>query len=833
MSERTKEGIVAIQDGGEDASFLEDDSLWDELSQDPPSYATFERALASSKPARPSAPAQGAVLATPPARPGLGPKRSSFKTTLPAQLLPKPGAGPPPKKPPVLAAPPTRPGARAKVAAAPAPSPPKPAPPLAPRPALPKPAEPSSEGAAATEAAAAGSPPPLPLVQNPAERPSRPGAKQQDEEQLGPRQVVETAAGEQSLPQQDVGTADAEHQAATPEANASAPMAQRPQWHDRMVRSEASRTGQPGDGGTSLPKVDTARFQALGNAAVADTALAALLGRAMDAEGLPQAEEQQPEEQQPSWPAPELEQEQEALSGLQPLDGAPEQPGQRSPQLQSMPPSGSGFAAGIEVLEEAARQGLRQSRQSQALQLAQACLDAGRPVRVEVWQVHSAGVMVKGERLCGFIPMKLLSTRNGLRVLQEEARLAQQAGGGGDPNAAGAATAPPAAGLRREAMKLLLGETLKACVVEVRQDEGQVVLSERAAEAWQAQVSPEALEVAEAALPWLGQVVPATILTVKSFGCFVDFEIPPAGAPGTARQGQQPAAAAGAAEVAVAEAEDDEGLASPLRGRGLIHVSHLAWDPVRNPAQVFKVGQTLPAVLSHVDLEQGRVFLSFRLATPNPLQQTLDSMLGLSTSAAAARGGGGSRAADSLNGTTAGWYTGESSSSSGGGHGGRETSNPREGGAGEAPGSSGEPQVDLRTRLGDMEVAVRFAEALRRTPGIEDAQLGVRLQSRAASQALEVRGVMLGCSVALVCTWSAPVGYQLQVYIAKDDPALGDGSQAGEGSHAAAACQYRLVLRQGLDVQEVALVASLSREEVRRLVAATVVQLAEAGGDSQ
>ena len=69
----------------------------------------------------------------------------------------------------------------------------------------------------------------------------------------------------------------------------------------------------------------------------------------------------------------------------------------------------------------------------------------------------------------------------------------------------------------------------------------------------------------------------------------------------------------------------------------------------------------------------------------------------------------------------------------------------------------------------------------------------------------------------------------VQVYIAKDDPALGDGTLAAEGSHA---YQYRLVLRQGLDVQEVALMASLSREEIRRLVAATVVQLTEAGGDS-
>jgi len=182
-----------------------------------------------------------------------------------------------------------------------------------------------------------------------------------------------------------------------------------------------------------------------------------------------------------------------------------------------------------------------------------------------------------------------------------------------------------------------------------------------------------------------------------------------------------------------------------------------------------QVGQTLPAVLSHVDLEQGRVFLSFRLATPNPLQQTLDSMLGLSTSAAAAAAYARRRTADSLNGTTGGWYTGESSSSSGGaGSYGSQMSTSMEGATGGATSSVEESQVDLRARLGDMEGALRFCEALRRSPGVEDAQPGVRLQSRAASQAFEVRDtcwaarvlILLACSVGLRFHWCA-IGLRL------------------------------------------------------------------------
>ena len=246
----------------------------------------------------------------------------------------------------------------------------------------------------------------------------------------------------------------------------------------------------------------------------------------------------------------------------------------------------------------------------------------------------------------------------------------------------------------------------------------------------------------------------------------------------------------------------------------------------RLPAACPQVGQTLPAVISHADVEKGRVFLSFRLAVLHPLQETLESLLALSNP-----GGGG-----------------------GGGGGGEDGGKPA--------------AQDLRPALGDMADALRFCEVLAAAPGVEAAEPGVRLQSRASSQTLEVRpcalgkpgrlseaacrcrgrsrrGAQEGCRVCLEgcaavraasaalhqrggCSFCAPRPKSgEQVYLARDDDvdAVPAAAEAAAAGGAAAAQQYRLVLRKGLCVQEVAVRARLPREEMRALVADTVAEL--------
>jgi predicted RNA-binding protein with RPS1 domain len=103
--------------------------------------------------------------------------------------------------------------------------------------------------------------------------------------------------------------------------------------------------------------------------------------------------------------------------------------------------------------------------------------------------------------------------------------------------------------------------------------------------------------------------------------------------------------------------------------------------------------------------------------------------------------------------------------------------------------------TDLRPLLGDLEAAARFVAAVGAAPGVGGAALGARLQSRATSQ-------------------------ELQVYLAKADAAEAAAEAAG-GTQ-----RYRLVVRQGMDVQEVALTAALARGAVRELAARTVAALA-------
>jgi hypothetical protein len=161
----------------------------------------------------------------------------------------------------------------------------------------------------------------------------------------------------------------------------------------------------------------------------------------------------------------------------------------------------------------------------------------------------------------------------------------------------------------------------------------------------------------------------------------------------------------------------------------------------------------------HVDAAKARVFLSMRRTKPNPLLETLDSLVSSSVAAAAAEAGA---AAEEPVGSA-------------------EQAPPSTA----AQPNGGSP--DMRLLLGDLPEAARFCEVLLASPGVLSAQLGMRLQSRAASQ-------------------------ELEVYLATQTAAQ-DG-------------KYNLALRKERSVQEVAVVATLPREEMRQLAAASVAAVA-------
>jgi ribosomal protein S1 len=57
---------------------------------------------------------------------------------------------------------------------------------------------------------------------------------------------------------------------------------------------------------------------------------------------------------------------------------------------------------------------------------------------------------------------------------------------------------------------------------------------------------------------------------------------------------------------------------------GLVHISELAWEKVENPANMFKVGQTVEVMVLEIQKEEGKLNLSIKRLTPDPWKNILD-----------------------------------------------------------------------------------------------------------------------------------------------------------------------------------------------------------------
>ncbi|XP_057750916.1 uncharacterized protein LOC130969276 [Arachis stenosperma] len=60
----------------------------------------------------------------------------------------------------------------------------------------------------------------------------------------------------------------------------------------------------------------------------------------------------------------------------------------------------------------------------------------------------------------------------------------------------------------------------------------------------------------------------------------------------------------------------------------LIHQSELSWDATLNPASYFKIGQVIEAKVLQLDFALGRISLSLKGVTPDPLMDSLESVVG-------------------------------------------------------------------------------------------------------------------------------------------------------------------------------------------------------------
>ncbi|XP_047340977.1 uncharacterized protein LOC124944694 [Impatiens glandulifera] len=64
----------------------------------------------------------------------------------------------------------------------------------------------------------------------------------------------------------------------------------------------------------------------------------------------------------------------------------------------------------------------------------------------------------------------------------------------------------------------------------------------------------------------------------------------------------------------------------------LIHQTEVSWDATLDPASYFKVGQTVEAKVHQLDFSLGRIFLSLKEITPDPLIEALEAVIGDPTS---------------------------------------------------------------------------------------------------------------------------------------------------------------------------------------------------------
>lgn len=118
-----------------------------------------------------------------------------------------------------------------------------------------------------------------------------------------------------------------------------------------------------------------------------------------------------------------------------------------------------------------------------------------------------------------------------------------------------------------------IGESLTVRLIEVDPQQNRLVFSERATSS---DLSPSALLKSLCS----GDVCQGVVTNLTSFGAFVDL---------------------GGVE-------------------GLIHISELSWDRVRNPSDVLRVGQEVEVSVLGVNPDEGRIALSLKRLRPNPWQ---------------------------------------------------------------------------------------------------------------------------------------------------------------------------------------------------------------------
>lgn len=176
---------------------------------------------------------------------------------------------------------------------------------------------------------------------------------------------------------------------------------------------------------------------------------------------------------------------------------------------------------------------------------------AGEIVEVIVLDANKGGLMIKLDKTAGFLPVSQLAPEHYPRVI------------GGNKTKI------------LEKLKSLVGEKIKVQVIDVDDEEGVLIVSERATE------QEERKKVLEQYKK--GDVVEGVITGVVDFGAFMEF---------------------------------GEGL------EGLIHISELGWQRIDNPRDIVKEGKKIKAQI--IEINTNKVSLSLKRLTKDPWEMIKD-----------------------------------------------------------------------------------------------------------------------------------------------------------------------------------------------------------------
>lgn len=224
-----------------------------------------------------------------------------------------------------------------------------------------------------------------------------------------------------------------------------------------------------------------------------------------------------------------------------------------------------------------------QQRRTDWARMKAVCAKGG-VVKGRVVTANTAGVVLRCGALQAFLPLSQLDpTRMRTQMAavepsQDDQQQQQPITAAAAASAVAMAPSTPIAAIARS----LIGQALTVKVLEVVEARNRLVVSEKQAS------RQRALERLHE-----GAMVGGVVASLTDFGAFVDIFF-----------------------------EDGSYAAT-----GLVHISELSWDPVRNIADVATVGQSVVAKVLQVDRSRERVALSLKQVQSDPLLDTLDRLL--------------------------------------------------------------------------------------------------------------------------------------------------------------------------------------------------------------